>query len=598
MNILVIGNGFDLAHGLPTKYMDFLEFVKRIKIISSTKKKSNFNRFKQDYLDDWNVNKEVVSYIGRIFKDRIEGKIIKELFTLVKDNFWLDYFIQSENYVEQGWIDFEKEISSQIQKIDCSWKKRIEIAASVTDEILDIKEYSVFFKHVTKIELAEGLREKDFEYIRDKLLLDLERMIRCLEIYLSDCVAQIPFISILEDIAEIKFDKILSFNYTDTYKNLYAMYDENLEYDFIHGKASITNNIATNNMVLGIDEYLTGESISREINFIAFKKYFQRIHKETGCKYKDWIEKIREDEGEIHNVYIFGHSLDVTDGDVLREMILNENVKTTIFYYDKNVYGAQIKNLVQVISRDELIKRVYGTRRSITFKEQREPMQIQPQNMELQKDITRLKKIHSLTNKEIRDLVDKIQNRIKGKNLFYISNVKDLIVLYSVTLNSNLFENLDRKYFIDIARELVNKSQQDILITDCKEICKCDDDRVETLWEIIINLYKGASKKYTKDNFEKLLVEKSARELVKFCEHYRITDENQFERTINIMLNKFNAGNVNVELVFEQIFKILDSTEPSIVRKGLEKQMLNEKDTIRKARLEFLYRTVVEKSQL
>lgn len=25
MNILVIGNGFDLAHGLPTKYGDFLE---------------------------------------------------------------------------------------------------------------------------------------------------------------------------------------------------------------------------------------------------------------------------------------------------------------------------------------------------------------------------------------------------------------------------------------------------------------------------------------------------------------------------------------------------------------------------------------------
>lgn len=26
MNILVIGNGFDLAHGLPTRYGDFLEF--------------------------------------------------------------------------------------------------------------------------------------------------------------------------------------------------------------------------------------------------------------------------------------------------------------------------------------------------------------------------------------------------------------------------------------------------------------------------------------------------------------------------------------------------------------------------------------------
>lgn len=30
MNILVIGNGFDLAHGLPTKYYDFIKFVKLI----------------------------------------------------------------------------------------------------------------------------------------------------------------------------------------------------------------------------------------------------------------------------------------------------------------------------------------------------------------------------------------------------------------------------------------------------------------------------------------------------------------------------------------------------------------------------------------
>ena len=27
MNILVIGNGFDLAHGLPTTYKDFLAFT-------------------------------------------------------------------------------------------------------------------------------------------------------------------------------------------------------------------------------------------------------------------------------------------------------------------------------------------------------------------------------------------------------------------------------------------------------------------------------------------------------------------------------------------------------------------------------------------
>ena len=41
MNILIIGNGFDLAHGLSTKYNDFLEFIKCVKhcdIVKNIKK--------------------------------------------------------------------------------------------------------------------------------------------------------------------------------------------------------------------------------------------------------------------------------------------------------------------------------------------------------------------------------------------------------------------------------------------------------------------------------------------------------------------------------------------------------------------------------
>lgn len=39
MNFLVVGNGFDLDHDLPTEYGDFLEFVKvfkRVNISSET----------------------------------------------------------------------------------------------------------------------------------------------------------------------------------------------------------------------------------------------------------------------------------------------------------------------------------------------------------------------------------------------------------------------------------------------------------------------------------------------------------------------------------------------------------------------------------
>lgn len=49
--------------------------------------------------------------------------------------------------------------------------------------------------------------------------------------------------------------------------------------------------------------------------------------------------------------------MDVTDKDILRDLILNDNVYTTIFYPDKDELGRKIANLVKVIGQDELIRR-------------------------------------------------------------------------------------------------------------------------------------------------------------------------------------------------------------------------------------------------
>lgn len=151
-------------------------------------------------------------------------------------------------------------------------------------------------------------------------------------------------------------------------------------------------------MVLGIDEYLPKKRRDRDTEFIAFKKFYQRIHKETGCKYKEWLDIIKGEfvdyqielerckkERNImnlkatvnqlkkqylnkHHVYIFGHSLDVTDRDILRDLILNDNVHITIFYHDKDAMGQQIANLVKVIGQDELIRRTGGKDKLIEFK--------------------------------------------------------------------------------------------------------------------------------------------------------------------------------------------------------------------------------------
>ena len=78
-----------------------------------------------------------------------------------------------------------------------------------------------------------------------------------------------------------------------------------------------------------------------------------------------------------HHVYILGHSLDVTDKDILRDLILNDNVYTTIFYHNKETMGKQIANLVKVIGQDELIKRTGGNTKTIEFKQQQNMVPIE-----------------------------------------------------------------------------------------------------------------------------------------------------------------------------------------------------------------------------
>ena len=80
---------------------------------------------------------------------------------------------------------------------------------------------------------------------------------------------------------------------------------------------------------------------------------------------------ILENKGEEHNIYIFGHSLDVTDKDILKELIMLPRTTTTIYYYNDEAYKQYIVNLVKLIGQDELTDRVHGLNPKINFKKQR-----------------------------------------------------------------------------------------------------------------------------------------------------------------------------------------------------------------------------------
>ena len=138
-------------------------------------------------------------------------------------------------------------------------------------------------------------------------------------------------------------------------------------------------------MVLGIDEYLSETERDENVDFIQFKKFYQRIYKKTGCKYFEWQINNKEQtkffKGEQdmywNNVYILGHSLDFTDKEILESIITMENTKSIIFHHDQNALGKQIANLVKVIRQKNLISMVQGSDPSIILQQQQEAKNVE-----------------------------------------------------------------------------------------------------------------------------------------------------------------------------------------------------------------------------
>lgn len=159
MNILVIGNGFDLAHGLPTKYTDFLYFCNVVKeIIKGNKLNGIIPQENGDYTEwvngidkikDLNFGTEsykvffvnILNWVSerddeawkeiyeKLIKKCFLGgdinqKWIKEVLYLIFDNIWIEYFLQYEMHDADNWIDFESEISKVIETMSSVIKEQ------------------------------------------------------------------------------------------------------------------------------------------------------------------------------------------------------------------------------------------------------------------------------------------------------------------------------------------------------------------------------------------------------------------------------------------------------------------------------------------
>lgn len=396
MNILIIGNGFDLAHGLPTKYGDFLDFCKKLKKIYTNSSDVSYEDYKCDEMDKWEMNEEIKTVLLEAYANRkasrkkhdygeftTSNKFLNEISELIFKNTWFEYFLNHRNSMGENWIDLEKEISIIIRYFDealTELKNNKDIRLTKKNQVLidicsaaKLSEQEIYCNHASLINFTIFLDE------------ELGNLIHALEIYIAAFVNNIAISKKNADIENKDIDHVLSFNYSNTYERLYCQ-GKNIECNYIHGKAENSKGAAACNLVLGIDEFLDDDRKDVDLELLSFKKYYQRIYKSTGNQYLDWVDKINEDytyssalndnpEGTKktnHTLYILGHSLDITDKDILRLFLCNDNIQIKIFYRrktekDKTHLAKLIKNLILIMGQEELIRRTGGIHKTIEF---------------------------------------------------------------------------------------------------------------------------------------------------------------------------------------------------------------------------------------
>lgn len=204
MKILVVGNGFDLAHNLPTSYLACLRFLGIAYSMGETRDFSYWqsrlwrdrSRMDKDLeiLADEHISflKKYLAFILEL--DHYLGDRQCDVFILhecIKRNLWLLHFeeCQKRNHnIRRNWIDFESEISLVIQMMELTLKQAKE-SSLTTNELeenffsgQDLKQYPYF--KVLGSEIMSYIRRSFSESVSvdvakssliDKLYEDLTR---------------------------------------------------------------------------------------------------------------------------------------------------------------------------------------------------------------------------------------------------------------------------------------------------------------------------------------------------------------------------------------------------------------------------------------
>jgi len=341
--LFIIGNGFDLAHGLETKYSDFID---------------NFWEWEKKRIQS--VNNFQWSTVDRsyIYDDEILTiKTPKNLSDLPGDYFspsakdyqWIKYL--ENNHASSKYTFGDTGSSKVIITIKNKFLQNIS-DMNYLQNWVDIEE--AYYNILKKCFTLENEKSAKNNYNVKNLNSDFIEIRNLLETYLSkktnNRIGKIP--QILDKLNHIiqpnlfpEQDKIndkdiilfLNFNYTNTETEYleYFKYQIPQETSCIHIHGEINN--PKNPIIFGYGDELDEDH--KKIENINNKNYLENEKSINYAKTPNYRNLLRFIDAYPFNVYIMGHSCGKSDRTLLNSIFEHENCKTIKSFYYINEKG-------------------------------------------------------------------------------------------------------------------------------------------------------------------------------------------------------------------------------------------------------------------
>ncbi len=343
--IIIVGNGFDLAHGVKTSYKDFIEWylgrvveelkqnyyyedklleVRLQRIRCSTYETPNYL-----YSDSFKIE-EVIKNIekdGYIFECL---PFLRRIISNIENKGWVDieadYYEMLKDYALKGQGDV-KQLNDELSYIE---KKLIEYLTEVERKYLDSSNIQKEFESKIKNIIYEHIAGRDVS-------INYHRQPRDKEIDKNNRVF------------------LFNFNYTEI-ADKYIEKEDNFSVIHIHGKLGDEGSV-----IFGYGDELDAKY--KEIEELNNNECLNKVKSVKYLEADNYRKILSIIKTEPYQVYVMGHSCGNSDRTLLNTIFEHENcVSIKPFYYKKSDGTDNYIEIVQNITRNFNDKKLFRDR--------------------------------------------------------------------------------------------------------------------------------------------------------------------------------------------------------------------------------------------